>query len=380
MNQKFFLYPLLFITWAIGQTHFTIPQNVWRISIEQAFSGGKWKGHDGRNGWKDFTYQLNGTDYTIIQDWKRSASIQTFLIEYGFTDRSTFILTIPKFQRLNQTHSWSITSESIVTEMDKLMLKYFPNSKSNSGLGDVTIGTNMLFLGNPAWRGGKNKYSIYGGIDATFPFGERLKKYYPNDLDENGVPNQFKHLPIGNGLTQWRGRVFGELYRKMWGRLININWSVSVSSFSREIINPKYSFLWIQETGIDSISKAIGNAVLFNQGGQVLGAVQGQIELLPQRIFFSAGMDWMFSGRDQYSSINNTWNSWMASRKNYDTKKRVATQYLKFNFLNVDPFKQVGPLPFELEIGIRWYVPYLTYQTYGYTASWIKISSYFQAW
>jgi len=92
MNQKFFLYPLLFITWAIGQTHFTIPQNVWRISIEQAFSGGKWKGHDGRNGWKDFTYQLNGTDYTIIQDWKRSASIQTFLIEYGFTDRSTFNL------------------------------------------------------------------------------------------------------------------------------------------------------------------------------------------------------------------------------------------------------------------------------------------------
>ena len=51
-----------------------------------------------------------------------------------------------------------------------------------------------------------------------------------------------------------------------------------------------------------------------------------------------------------------------------------------FNFLNVDPFKQVGPLPFELEIGIQWYVPYLTYQTYGYTASWIKISSYFQAW
>ena len=112
---------MLLITWAIGQTHFTVPQNVWRISIEQAFSVGKWKGHDGRNGWKDFTYKLNGTDYTIIQDWKRSASIQTILIEYGFTDRSTFILNIPKFQRLNQTHSWSITSESIVTEMDKLM-------------------------------------------------------------------------------------------------------------------------------------------------------------------------------------------------------------------------------------------------------------------
>ena len=52
----------------------------------------------------------------------------------------------------------------------------------------------VLFIGNPAWRGGKNKYSIYGGLDATFPFGESLKKYYSKDIDDNGIPNQFKEV------------------------------------------------------------------------------------------------------------------------------------------------------------------------------------------
>jgi len=368
------------LSFSFSQTHFTIPQNVWRISIQNEISSGKWKGHDGRDGWKNYTYKLNGIEYSITQKWKRSKTTQSFLIEYGFTDNSTFVLNIPKLQQFEQTHTWSIPSDSILKPLDTLMSQYYPQSKSNSGLGDITMGMNVLLIGNPAWRGGKNKYSLYGGIEVTLPFGERLKKYYPKDVDSDGTHNQFKQLPIGNGLTRWRLKTFGELYRKAWGRLINVNWSVSLSSFSRDIINPPISFLWSQETGADSISRAIGNAVLYEQGGQIYGAVQGQVELWPQRIFFSAGMDWMLSGRDQYFSANDTWDKWMANRKNYDTKKIMTTQFFKFNFLNVDPFKQIGPIPFELEVGIRWFVPLLTYQSFGYRSSWIRISSYFQAW
>ncbi|MDP6339596.1 MAG: hypothetical protein QF842_04605 [Candidatus Marinimicrobia bacterium] len=380
MFRRFLTSYFFFLTYSFSQTHFTIPQNVWRVSIQNELASGKWKGHDGRNGWKDYTYQLNGTDFIITQDWKRNINTQTFLIEYGFTDKSTFILHIPTVKKFEQTHTWSLVSNSTITPMDNLLTSYFPSLKSNSGLGDVTLGMNNLFLGNPAWRGGKNKYSLYGGIDVTLPFAERLKKYYPKDVDANGMPNQFKQLPIGNGLTRWRGRVFGELYRKVWGRLINVNWSASLSAFSREIINPPLSFLWIMETGVDSISRAIGNAVLFEQGSQIYGSVQGQMELWPQRMFFSAGMDWLFSARDQYFSSSEVWDEWMAARKNYDTRKNRATQFIQFNFLNVDPFKQFGPIPFELELGIRWYVPFLTYHTYGYASSWIRVSSYFQAW
>ena len=380
MIRKFFSLSILCLNYFYSQTHFTIPQNVWRISIENEISGGKWKGHDGGDGWKDFTYQLDGIDYIITQEWKRNLLTQSYLIEYGFTDKSTFVLHIPRLQKFKQSHSWTISSDSLIVPMDQLLSHYYPKSKTNSGLGNVGLGMNYLLLGNPAWRGGKNKYSLYGGIDITFPFGERLKKYHAKDVDSEGIPNQYKQLPIGNGLTRWRIKAFGELYRKLWGRLINVNWLVNLSSFNRDIINPPISFLWIQETSADSISRAIGDAVLYEQGKQIYGSIQGQMEIWPQRMFFSVGMDWMFTGRDQYFSSSDTWDKWMVSRKNFDSRKNVATQFLKFNFLNVDSFKQFGPIPFELEVGVRWFVPFLTYQTFGYTSSWIRISSYFQAW
>ena len=380
MIRKFFSLSILCLNYFYSQTHFTIPQNVWRISIENEISGGKWKGHDGGDGWKDFTYQLDGIDYIITQEWKRNLLTQSYLIEYGFTDKSTFMLHIPRLQKFKQSHSWTISSDSLIVPMDQLLSHYYPKSKTNSGLGNVGLGMNFLLMGNPAWRGGKNKYSLYGGIDITFPFGERLKKYHAKDVDSEGIPNQYKQLPIGNGLTRWRIKAFGELYRKLWGRLINVNWLVNLSSFNRDIINPPISFLWIQETSADSISRAIGDAVLYEQGKQIYGSIQGQMEIWPQRMFFSVGMDWMFTGRDQYFSSSDTWDKWMVSRKNFDSRKNVATQFLKFNFLNVDSFKQFGPIPFELEVGVRWFVPFLTYQTFGYTSSWIRISSYFQAW
>jgi hypothetical protein len=380
MIRKFFSLSILCLNYFYSQTHFTIPQNVWRISIENEISGGKWKGHDGGDGWKDFTYQLDGIDYIITQEWKRNLLTQSYSIEYGFTDKSTFMLHIPRLQKFIQSHSWTISSDSLIVPMDQLLSHYYPKSKTNSGLGNVGLGMNFLLMGNPAWRGGKNKYSLYGGIDITFPFGERLKKYHAKDVDSEGIPNQYKQLPIGNGLTRWRIKAFGELYRKLWGRLINVNWLVNLSSFNRDIINPPISFLWIQETSADSISRAIGDAVLYEQGKQIYGSIQGQMEIWPQRMFFSVGMDWMFTGRDQYFSSSDTWDKWMVSRKNFDSRKNVATQFLKFNFLNVDSFKQFGPIPFELEVGVRWFVPFLTYQTFGYTSSWIRISSYFQAW
>ena len=377
---RIFFYSFFLFTFPLAQTHFTIPQNVWRISLQQYISTGKWLGHDGKNGWSNYSYVYNGSDYTIHQYWKRNLNTQSLQIEYGLTDRSTFTMNVPRIQKLEQSHSWTVKGAESQADLDNIMAYFFPKNKTNSGLGDVTIGMNVLFIGNPAWRGGRQKYSFYGGIDATFPFGEQLEKYFPKEVDANGVPDQFKQLPIGNGLTRWRGRVFGELYRKVLGRLININWSFSGATYSKEIINPSYSFLWQEDTHMDSIAASIGKNVLHEQGYEVEGSIQGQIEAIPQRLFVSTGANFLFSGRDKYFSRSEPWNIWMASRKNYDTRRTAVSQYVKINVLNVDPFKQIGPLPFELEVGIQWFVPYLTYHTYGTTSTWIRISSYFQAW
>ena len=239
---------------------------------------------------------------------------------------------------------------------------------------------NLLLIGNPAWRGGKKKYSLYSGFDIIMPFGKPLIKFNPIDIDTNGVPKQFKQLPIGKGLTQWRMRAFGEFYRKFRGRLININWSTNISFFSREQINPAISFLSVNETITpDSLARSIGS-VLYEQGGQLYGSIIGQIEVLPKKFFVSIGMDWMISGRDKFFSNNDSWDKWMVERQNYDTKKSISSQLVKINLLNVDPLDRFGPLPFELEIGTRWYVPIITKYSFGYTSTWIRISSYFQAW
>ena len=84
--------------------------------------------------------------------------------------------------------------------------------------------------------------------------------------------------------------------------------------------------------------------------------------------------------KDEFFSSNNVWNVWMRKHTGYDSQKMLTSQFVKVNLFNLDPYQMVGPIPFELEFGISWYVPYLSYHSYGYTSSWIKISSYFQAW
>ena len=360
-----------------AQTHFTIPQNVWRITYNQGYTSGNWKAKSLSNGIQH-SYKIDTTNYLINQFFERTINQARINIEYGFTDRATFVLNVPYIQKINEKHDWN--SDSSSAELDDLINYYYPKSKSNKGLSDISMGINMLIRGVPAWRGGKQRFSIYSGLDMIFPFAERLKKYDPNSKDKNGIPDQFQQLPIGDGLTELRLRVFGEFYRKGWGRLFNINWSVGISNFQKDIINPPISFLWIENAGPDSIAKAIGT-VFQKKSPEISAMMKAQIELIPKKVFFSTGFDWSTNGRDKYFSNNQTWNQWMAKRSGYDTQKMQTTQFVKINLINLDPFQMIGPIPFELEFGASWFMPYpLTYHTYGNLSSWIQISTYLQAW
>ena len=103
--------------------------------------------------------------------------------------------------------------------------------------------------------------------------------------------------------------------------------------------------------------------------------------MVPKKVFFTTGADWIFSARDEFISSNYVWNRWMRKHKGYDSQKMLTSQFVKANLFNLDPYKMVGPIPFELEIGARWFLPYpLTFNTYGNISSWIQLSTYFQAW
>jgi len=370
---------LLILSNLSAQAHFTIPQNVWRITYNKEHTVGNWKAEKVSNGMKH-VYRIDTTAFSINQYFKRTINQDRLKIEYGFTDNSTLVLTIPYIQKLKENRSWSLTNDSSSVDLDTLFNYYYPTPVSNNGLSDITMGINLLIRGVPAWRGGKQKFSLYTGFDMVFPFAEQLKKYNSNSTDKNGIPNQFKHLPLGEGLTELRLRVFGEFYRKGWGRLFNINWSVGISSFQKDIINPPISFLWIENASADSISKTIGTVVR-KKSPQINGILKAQLELIPKRVFFSTGIDWEANSRDQYYSNNQKWNKWMTRRDGYDSQKMQTSQFVKLNLFNLDPFLAIGLVPFELEIGAQWFMPYpLTYHSYGNLSSWVQISTYFQAW
>ena len=79
-------------------------------------------------------------------------------------------------------------------------------------------------------------------------------------FDKNGVPYQFKQLPIGKGLSGWRLRTFGEFYRKFKGRLINVNWKAHASVFNRDIVNPPISFYSYHISGCERLAN--GNTLI----------------------------------------------------------------------------------------------------------------------
>ena len=371
---------LLILSETSAQTHFTLPQNVWRFTANSDLFNGKWKSNTFSSKGIIHTYKIDTTTYSIYQNFKRRTITNKLNIEYGFTDRSTFIFQIPYIQKITENRSWYVDNDSPSTVLDSLFNYYYPNPMSNKGLSDLTIGVNILLKGAPAWRGGKQKFSLYSGIDMIFPFAETLKKYesLKNNADE--MPDHFKQIPLGEGLTEIRLRLFGEFYRKGWGRLFNINWKMGVSGFQKSEVNPRITFLWIEDASADSIATSIGDVIL-KKSIKMNAMIKAQVELFPKKIFFTTGVDWVYSGRDKFFSSNSTWSDWMRRHEGYDSRKMSTFHFVKINLFNLDPYLMVGPIPFELEIGTRWFMPYpLTFHSYGGVASWLQISTYFQAW
>ena len=58
--------------------------------------------------------------------------------------------------------------DSSSNQLDDLINYYYPKSKSNKGLSDISMGINILIRGVPAWRGGRQRFSIYSGLDMIF--------------------------------------------------------------------------------------------------------------------------------------------------------------------------------------------------------------------
>ncbi len=387
MNRILYVFIIL-ISIVHTQTFFTIPRSVWRISIINSIGSGNWIGSGGlfNKGIRDMSYMANDSTVAafVHQMNKMSYNKRDVHIEYGLSGRMTFSLFLPSYKSLSNERSWTkdVVVDSLVFPLDSLLNFYYPHKRNTSGLGDATLGMKILLYGHPSWTG-KEPISIYGGLSLQLPSSKRLNPYRSKSRNVNGVPNQFFDLPVGNGMTRYSYSLFGEFFKYFKNRLVNITWRVEHGKYTREVVNTPVSFLWGSETDPDSIISKIGNTFLHQLGDELLLSAMGKLELFPDRLSITAGINSIRTERDFVFSNDITWDNWMVRRIRdgeivHDTKKTQIRQYILATIHNVHPIKNLGPVLFDIEVGASF--PYFTRHTYSFANTWIGVQAYFQAW
>ena len=350
---------------------------------------GNWIGSGGLldKGIRDIAFMAN--DSTMAALVHRTSRIgfnrRDIKIEFGLSPRMTFSLHVPSYSSFTEKIDWdlSVKVDSLATNLDSLMDFYYPN-KSSSGLGDATLGMNILLYGFPSWTG-KEPFSVYAGVGLRLPSAKRLGPYRASVKDTTGRPSQFNELPIGNGLARYSLSLFGEFFKYFNERLVNITWRIERAKYSREVVNTPVSFLWGEETNPDSIIAMIGKTYLRQLGDELLLSATGKLELWPDRVSITGGINSIKTQKDFVYSNNPSWNSWMVSRQLisngktvHDTRKTQIRQYVLVTLHNVHPTKSIGPVQFDIEFGVSF--PYFTRHTYSFASAWLGMQAYFQAW
>lgn len=261
--------------------------------------------------------------------------------------------------------------------MDELLNYYYPGKRTTSGLGDVELGMNILLFGNPAWSEGGN-YSVYTGLSVLLPSADRLHKY----VLSSGIPKSQSHftsLPLGDGAARFNISLFGELYKTIFRRHININWKVRTGIHSRTRVNTPITFASSNTFNPDSIATSIGQEYTFIKGNELYARILGRLELIPDWISVSGGASIYLKGRDEFISNSKAWDSWMRYREDeYDTRQTAIRQFAEVTLYNVNPLKRIGPIPFEIRGGAS--IPILSRNTFSNYSAWIQLVVYAQAW
>ena len=379
---------ILSSSFLIGQTFFTVPRSVWRFSVSNHLGSGNWIGSGGlfEKGIREIRYMANdSTEAALLRRTsKMGFNRRDIKIEFGLSSHMTFSLLVPSYSLFSEQIDWLKSEEvdSLTTNLESLLDFYYPKNKSSTGLGDADLGMNILLYGYPSWTG-KEPMSIYAGVGLRLPSAKRLGPFRASVKDTTGRPSQFNELPIGNGLTRYSLSLFGEFFKYFNERLVNITWRVERAKYSREVVNTPVSFLWGVETNPDTIIAKIGKTYLRQSGDELLLSAMGKLELWPDRVSVTGGINSIRTQKDFVYSGDPSWDSWMVSRQHkgktvHDTKKTQIQQYLLVTLHNVHPTKSIGPLLFDIELGASF--PYFTRHTYSFKSVWLGIQAYFQAW
>ncbi len=269
-------------------------------------------------------------------------------------------------------------SDTVGISLDDLLDFYYPENRSASGLGDVTIGASFRILGRPSWEIKEEGMELFGTISLVIPLGSIIGKYEPGSTIFGEKLSQANQMSIGKGVNTWMFMVSGSNYTTRFNRRNITTYSVKVGLSQKTSLPTPMSFLSTPLMHHDSIPGFLGDTYLYKRGLSIGGSINMQYEVLREMLEVLAGGDFYYKGRDYFWSKSEEWDRWMRHHNGFDTQQSSLVLLLGIRFTNLHPLRK--KLPGLFELNVVGYAPIFTRNHYRLTGARVTLTTYVQGW
>lgn len=270
------------------------------------------------------------------------------------------------------------SSDTAGVTLAQIMEFYYPQTRTVTGIGDITVGLNYRVFGDPRWKSKQSGLEIYAGLYFTIPLGPTLAKYTVSSATFPQPTQQVKQLPLGEGVAVWRFFTKGAWRTRLNERFFTLQWIVENGFSSKESL---YTPLIFPGTGFahhDSILVSIGEKYMYRKGFQLRTEILADIDVFPNVLNVEGGIQFYYKNRDAYWSQNKEWDSWMTHHTGYDTRQTGLVVEGGVTYYNMNPVKRILPVLFELKL--VGYAPIFIRNQYRLYGGRLSFTTYFQAW
>ena len=255
------------------------------------------------------------------------------------------------------------------------LVDYYYPTASNGNLisnnivtNDIIIGTTILLKGTPAWALDKPTDALYGLINVSLPFGATISSFLEKGSD------QFKESNIGLGINRWEMGLYGskELKSKYNVRLF-VQSMVQFSTMTT--LNTPVKLFSGGHTKPDSILSFVGNTYKYDMGTGLSLKVGCEAELVKNRLRFLGELSPIYKGKDNYSSKDPDWDSWMEKQNSSSNYMDIKYEFWLINSFSKNRF---GPFSFDLFAGYR--TRLIANNTFLGWNAYAGITTFYQGW
>ena len=296
-------------------------------------------------------FYSTGGKHSVL--WALYAEDQPFT--RGFID--------PRFMTPNFSNGDTVT-------FDSLKSYYIIPKKVGSGIGDISLGMTALLKGDPSWSSKKSGV-LYGRVFLSVPFGFTIEPFKSIGL------KQLSQLNIGAGVSKLSLGVFGgySFNNKSKSRLYG---AIDIASSSSELLYTPINLFSGVHTNPDSIISRVGETYKLKEGNWLKSTLGYEFEFLKNRLLFKLESRTISKSRDDYTSLDEEWDSWMENHQGYDTAINKWDVCLETWILNSKSTERIGPISFDMVLGVRKTIN--ANNTFDGYKLYSGISTYLQGW